>query len=213
MKYKFAFFAILTIAHFSAHAVESAPAINCKTSLGEFQVAGSAVLLNGEKYKFDKEIVQEADAVSVSGFLGGAGTDCRAVTHLASRSANGDIVILEMGRSKVAKLGGILCSISTDPNKFENPFRWRQTVISKNSDGKYTARTIDVLDTIGRPDLKPEDLKNPRLFEDNAAIHKFVNEQLMDRRYHKVSMAVESCDGSADAKTENGGASDHGVAH
>lgn len=183
---------ILTSLGISSFATPTLPNGACNFSGGQVKMDNGSVTFNGEKFPLDKETVMKAYATSVSGFMGGNGTQCRAETHLATVAKNGDIVLLILHRSKESHFGGLFCGLSVDVSKFDNPYYYDQIVISKDSTGQMTVKKLEVTDAIDRPDLKTEDLKNPNATTENPALKKFIDSE-NGQRNQRAILTNEVC--------------------
>ena len=144
-----------------------------KSAANKVTITGTDVVWNGEHYPIGAEVVVEAHGVSAEGFMSsGAHPECRITTHSASISDDGRIVLLEAGRSKTTgAIKGMFCAHVHSVDGFDNPYRFKQAVVTQGDGGQIELAVMDAGDSLDRPDFTIEQLRSPALAQKWSAAH------------------------------------------
>jgi hypothetical protein len=168
------FFLLAACAAEPARKISSAPQVHdWKSATNSLTITGTDVTWNGQHFPMGDEIVVEAHGVSATGFMAaGAHSECRITTRSASITGDGRIILLEAGRSKVTRaIKGILCSHSHSVDGYDNPYMFKQAVVTQADGGEILLTVLDAGDAIDRPDLEVEALRDPALAQGWTAAH------------------------------------------
>jgi hypothetical protein len=135
----------------------------------KLEVRQDGITYNGKKYAFDKEVIGRAYPVA-----SGLRAYCYAHTHLATKTKDGEIVFLTTLRTKESKSDGLGCPFTRSLKNFSSPHAFEQIVFSVQKDGTLKAKSTVVRDGLNRPELSMEEMKNPRLVDENSALKEFL---------------------------------------
>jgi hypothetical protein len=167
-----------------ARKISSAPQVHdWKSASNTVTITGTDVTWNGQHYPMGEEVVVEAHGISAEGFMSsGAHNECRITTRSAAITDDGRIVLLEAGRSKMASaLKGLLCSHTHSIDGFDNPYRFKQGVVTQDDDGELLLTVLDAGDALDRPELKAEELRNPALAQSWNSAHSTLTKDTLKR--------------------------------
>lgn len=178
----------------------------CTGPIGKFEIKEDHILFEGKKFPLDKEVIEEAYGITSEGFMSSsAKSECRAKTHMAKRSAGGEIILVKMHKAKISRSAGQLCSFSRYTSNYSEPYAFEQIVLKPGKSGTMAVSVLRIYDGIGRPEVKTRELLNPDLSTTHEGLKKFLQEQAMGP-YRKAfqntgSVACQSESGHlADAK-------------
>jgi hypothetical protein len=163
-------FLLSTNAAFAAPAVVEGEWINEK--FGFVAVEPDSVIVEDKTYNLGKEEIVEAYSVR-----SGSETICKARTHMATKAATGEIVIVEALRDKVSSFGGVFCGFSKDVNSFGSPYTYTQYVLSSGNGSAIKLKKIQVFGGTGQPEITMDQLKDPNITETNAALKAYVTQE------------------------------------
>ncbi|MGE3261868.1 MAG: hypothetical protein AB7K68_08830 [Bacteriovoracia bacterium] len=132
------------------------------------EVKANSIRFNGQEYTFGKEELKKAySAVAWDVIL------CKADIRQAFRTKTGEVVLLNVTRSKTSLSDGVFCRLSEDASQFKQVHEFQQIVLKEEA-GNLAIKVTDVKDGKQRPDITLADLQDPQLLEKNAKLRKFI---------------------------------------
>lgn len=154
-----------TLTH--AYGADSEPTrFTCDSQIGLVSVQGDRVSVDGVELEFEKEKLIDGTGFS-SKTMGGVGfSACRLTSLLATKNSAGEIVVLRLLRNKPSNSAGVLCGMTKNPEKYGDPYQFKQLVISKDPSGKLKMKDV----RMDRSEIKLSELKDPSLSEKNEKL-------------------------------------------
>jgi hypothetical protein len=153
-----------------------------KGNAGELEIKTDAVIVNGEKYPFDKEIISQAHGVS---------SDAKALCYAQTLTAvkkGAHIVLVKTYRSKPSKSAGILCTFSKDISKYSDPYSFRQYVLLQTNQGRLLVQDYFIMNGPAS-EVSLTEMKNPDLSVTNPKIREYLERN--QGNFHASSFFAE----------------------
>ena len=144
------------------------------------EVKGKEILLNGEKFFIGKETIANTNSGKTDSLAGGPKFQCNAETRMATLTDKGEMILVRTYRSKPTGSTGISCKLSSSIESFSAPHTFEQIVLTPSTN--ETVNMKKILIAYG-PQVSTDDLKNPKLSEENALVKGYIEYRLSNFRF------------------------------
>ena len=151
------------------------------------------ISVDGVKYPIGKEVIVNSYGVDARGMDGHSRSECRAETRLASITNKGELVLVMTYRAKETRFFGVLCGLSRDIKGYSAPYSFQQIVLTPSPKGGFIMMKNFISNG---PEVSIEEMKNPRLTDENAAVKEHMKGHPWDYPNAAISYTAETGDNS-----------------